>query len=163
MLPQWLKKENCFQIHLFRHEKGLTLTWLHTFTCTPSPQLPPALSHLCAQLASSCRSRALFRSHFHHAHGGPTLTVPKVTYCLLPLLLQGHPHPHCHPHPLMCNLSDLVQVHAAHNPAVLRRSLSRGANCVCNDSVATRGRNFGNKSTDAHSVLTGTPAEACTE
>lgn len=67
---------------------------------------------------------------------GCTVTVPKVTYCLL---LQRRPNPHPHPHPSICNLSDLVQVHMAHYPAVLPRSLSRGASCVCNESAATRG------------------------
>lgn len=50
---------------------------------THSPQLLSALSHHSAQLASSCKSTALFLYHFLHNHGvfHCTLTVPKVTAC----------------------------------------------------------------------------------
>lgn len=59
---------------------------------------------------------------------GCTVTVPKVTR--LPAAAASV-------HPLICNLSDLVQVHIAHNPAVLHRSLPRGANCASSESIVS--------------------------
>lgn len=98
--------------------------------------LQPGLSVTVVQLASSCKSTALFLYHFLHIH--PALacavTVPKVIACCRrcgPPTPPPSPfrHPADPPHPLICNLSDPVQAEIARNPADLHRpqgSLSIG-------------------------------------